>query len=103
MHASHVEYEPERSGIDRRKCNEDVCTAHSGTVTGIKGLYALLTILIGLVGGQMMFQIPAIRMDILGEVNKITARIVELEKKDIDFAGRLKACEDVLNNLEKKK
>ena len=88
-------FDKERSGHDRRiteGCGE-VCADHSGTVTGIRGLYALLVILISLVGAQMMFQIPAIKIDILTEVKGITARIVELEKRDIEFSGRLSDLE----------
>lgn len=97
----------ERQGRGRRKEDQQecdgVCNAHSGTVTGIKGLYAMLTVLIGLIGTQMMFQIPAIKLDILNEVKGVTARIVELEKKDIEFASKLGDLDERLKGLETRK
>ena len=96
------EFEPIRQGKGRREgdCGE-VCSAHSGTVIGIRGLYALLIIQISLIGCQMLFQIPAIRIDILTEVKGLTARIVDLEKKDIEFKSQVDDLRGRVINIEK--
>ena len=99
-------YENTRSGCDRRHTDDhgdvEYCDAHSGTTTGIKGLYALLVVLIGLIGAQMMVQIPNIKIDILNEVKGITARIVELEKKDIEVNATMRELAARVADLEKK-
>lgn len=95
-------YNRTREGSGRRESDcADTCTAHSGTVTGIKGLYALLVLLISLLGSQMMFQIPAIKLDILAEVKGITARIVELEKKDIEIKAQMDDFRSRLGTVER--
>ena len=96
------DHEHIREGHGRRSTDcGDTCGSHSGISTGIKGLYALLTVLIGLIGVQMMFQIPNIKIDILTEVKGITARIVELEKKDIEFKAQLEELRSRIIEIEK--
>lgn len=98
-------YQPERQGNGRRAedCGDGTCGAHSGMTTGIKGLYAMLTVLIGLIGAQMMFQIPTIKIDILTEFKGITAKITELEKTDIQFRSDITEIKNKINTLEERK
>lgn len=96
------EFDHLREGHGRRATDcGDTCGSHSGITTGIKGLYALLIALISLLGIQMIFQIPAIKIDILNEVKGITARIVELEKKDIEFKAQVDELRSRINELDK--
>ena len=96
------DHEHVREGNGRRATDcGDTCGSHSGITTGIKGLYILLSALISLLGVQMMFQIPAIKIDILNEVKGVTARIVELEKKDIEFKALLDEFRSRLADIEK--
>lgn len=96
------EYDHPREGHGRRASDcGDTCGSHSGITAGIKGLYALLITLISLFGIQMIFQIPTIKIDILNGVTGITARIVELEKKDIEFKAGLDALQSRISTVEK--
>lgn len=71
------------------------CKAHSGLITRINGLYAVLAILISLVGAQLIFQIPSMEQRIL-------AKITETEKQDVgvlkDIAYLKKEIEDHINH-----
>lgn len=83
---------------EEERTEDFVCKSHSGLIARINGLYAIITILIALVGAQMMFQVPAMKYDILKEMTKVTDTIAEGQKTDIKLDGEIRLLAQQLNN-----
>ena len=78
------------------------CQSHSGTVAKTNLILWLLGIILASGAYQIAFQFPAIKSEVVTEVKGLTARIVELEKKDIEFTGQLREMQKDQSSIKAK-